>query len=88
MPAACSNAGISRLQMEAATMTPAAKPERARWIRSLKVPFIKKRRQKPGRFRLSETSSQAIIVSSLFYSPSSIIVLLGQTYTLGYSVRP
>ena len=42
--AACSMAGISRLHTDAATITPAAKPVRARWMPSLKD-FFKKNTQ-------------------------------------------
>ena len=42
MAADCSMDGISRLQMEAATMTPAAKPVNARLTCSFKDVFIKK----------------------------------------------
>ena len=43
----CSMAGSSRLQMEAATMTPAAKPVRARWTSELKVFRMKKTQAAP-----------------------------------------
>ena len=43
-PADCSMAGISRLQMEAATMTPEAKPVSPRCTRSPR-PFFRKKTQ-------------------------------------------
>ena len=49
MSAACSIAGSSRLQMEAATMTPAAKPVSARCTISPKLFRIKKDAGRPQR---------------------------------------
>ena len=48
MPSDCSMAGISRLQMDAATITPAAKPARERCIKSLSVFFIKNTQAAPS----------------------------------------
>ena len=48
MSAACSIAGSSRLQMEAATMTPAAKPVSARCTISPKLFRIKKTQAAPS----------------------------------------
>mgnify|MGYP007103708659 CR=1 FL=1 len=48
MPSDCSMAGISRLQIEAATITPAAKPARARRTRSPRDFFIKNTQAEPS----------------------------------------
>ena len=48
MPSDCSMAGISRLQMDAATITPAAKPARERCTRSLRDLFIKNTQAEPS----------------------------------------
>ena len=48
MPSDCSMAGISRLQMDAATITPAAKPARARCTRSPRDLFIKNTQAAPS----------------------------------------
>ena len=48
MSTACSIAGSSRLQTEAATITPAAKPVRARCTSSLKLFRIKKTQAAPS----------------------------------------
>ena len=45
---ACSIAGISRLQIDAATMTPAAKPVKARCTPSCSVFFIKNTQAAPS----------------------------------------
>ena len=48
MPSDCSMAGISRLQIDAATITPAAKPARARCTRSPSDFFIKNTQAAPS----------------------------------------
>ena len=48
IPEACSMAGISRLHTEAATMTPAAKPVRARCKDSLNAFFRKNTHAAPS----------------------------------------
>ena len=48
MPSDCSMAGISKLQMDAATITPAAKPARARCTRSPRDFFIKNTQAAPS----------------------------------------
>ena len=48
MPEACSMAGTSRLQMEAATMTPAAKPVSARCTCRFSAFFIKNTHADPA----------------------------------------
>ena len=44
----CSIAGINRLQMDAATMTPAAKPVSARWMLSLSAFLMKNTHAAPS----------------------------------------
>ena len=48
MPSDCSMAGINRLQMDAATITPAAKPARERCTRSPRDLFIKNTQAEPS----------------------------------------
>ena len=48
MPSDCSMAGISRLQMDAATITPAAKPARARCTKLPRDFFIKNTQAEPS----------------------------------------
>ena len=48
IPADCSTAGISKLQTEAATITPAAKPVRLRCTRSLSDFFMKNTHAAPS----------------------------------------
>ncbi len=48
MDSDCSIAGIRRLQMDAATITPAAKPVSIRWILSPSSFFIKKTQADPS----------------------------------------
>lgn len=68
-PADCSMAGISRLQTEAATITPAANPVRMRCTLSLREFFIKKTQAAPkdvprNGIRIPQNAS---IVNLLFY---------------------
>ena len=48
MPSDCSMAGISRLQIDAATITPAAKPASARCTKSPRDLFIKNTHAEPS----------------------------------------
>jgi len=48
MPSDCSMAGINKLQIDAATITPAAKPARARCTRSPRDLFIKNTQAAPS----------------------------------------
>jgi len=48
MPSDCSMAGINKLQIDAATITPAAKPARARCTRSPRDFFIKNTQAAPS----------------------------------------
>ena len=48
MPSDCSMAGISRLQIDAATITPAAKPARARCTETPSDFFIKNTQAAPS----------------------------------------
>ena len=48
IPSDCSMAGISRLQMDAATITPAAKPARARCTKLPRDFFIKNTQAEPS----------------------------------------
>ena len=45
---ACSIAGSSKLQIDAATITPAANPVKARWTRSFMVFFIRNTQAAPS----------------------------------------
>lgn len=64
-PADCSMAGISRLQTEAATITPAANPVRMRCTLSLREFFIKKTQAAPGkRYTIREIKDEARLATN------------------------
>ena len=79
MPADCSIAGISRLQTDAATITPAAKPLRAFWTFSLRDFRIKNTqpepRAVPKKGIIRPRITVFIVASPLFHQRHSIFLI-------------